>query len=207
MRVYIANTDFDWYRHLTTLATQPDGLDEVNFWRPSGKQVVSYLNFGNPFVFKLKKVHGHAVVGFGFWVAFARLPIEEAWATFGGKNGASTREAMWQRVVQYVRDLPRSPYRPNRPIGCDLLASPVFFPKELWVQGPRDWSDNTVTGKGYDIAQGEGRRIWRTCLDHAARLSPELPLVGDPRRVAQKSLFTPTDPPARYGAAQTIRPR
>ncbi|RME12720.1 MAG: hypothetical protein D6816_00615 [Bacteroidetes bacterium] len=126
MRLYVANTDYDWYRHLIGLANQPGGLDEVNFWRPSGKQVVGYLQFGDPFVFKLKKAHGHAIVGFGFWVAFARLSVQEAWLTFGEKNGAPSLDAVWRRVARYVPGLSPSTYRPSHPIGCDLLASPVF---------------------------------------------------------------------------------
>src|SRR5690606_24880613 len=135
MRAYIANTDYDWYRHLARLASQPGGLDEVNFWRPSGKQVVSYLDFGDPFVFKLKKAHHHAIVGFGLWVAFARLAVQEAWETFGDKTGAPSLEAVWRRVARYVPGLPRSPYRPHQPIGCDLLAGPVFFPEDAWIAG------------------------------------------------------------------------
>ena len=207
MRVYIANTDYDWYCHLSGLAAQHGGLDEVNFWRPSGKQVVGYLSFGDPFVFKLKKVHGHAVVGFGLWVAFARLPVQEAWDTFAEKNGAPTLEAVWRRVAQYVKGLPLVPYRPHHPIGCDLLASPIFFPEDAWIRGPADWSDNTVTGRGYDLTRGEGYRIWQACLERAAVLSPHLPTIGDLAERSQPSPFGNTDPALRYGAEQTIRPR
>lgn len=207
MRVYIANTDYDWYRHLSRLSALPGGLDEANFWRPSGKQVVGYLSFGDPFVFKLKKAHRHAVVGFGFWVAFARLSVQEAWTTFGEKNGAPSLEAVWRRVAQYVPGLPLSPFRPSHPIGCDLLASPVFFPEDLWIPGPADWSGHTVTGKGYDLSRGEGRRIWQACLEHAAALGPQLPLVADPNMEAQPTLFGATDPVERYGAEQVVRPR
>jgi putative restriction endonuclease len=207
MRVYVANTDYDWYRHLARLAALPGGLDEANFWRPSGRQVVGYLSFGDPFVFKLKKAHGHAIVGFGFWVAFAHLSIQEAWDTFGERNGAPSREAVWRRVAQYVPVLRTSTYRPSHPIGCDLLASPIFFPEDLWVPGPSGWSDNTVTGAGYDVAHGEGRRIWQACLEHAAALGPGIPVVADPTEGAQPSLFNATDPVQRYGAEQVVRPR
>ena len=65
MRVFIANTDADWYRHLSRLAATPDGLDEANFWKPSGRANFKALSFGEPLVFKLKKSHGRAVVGLG----------------------------------------------------------------------------------------------------------------------------------------------
>ena len=207
MRAYIANTDADWVRHLSRLAASPGGLDEANFWRPSGKQVVGYLSFGDPFVFKLKKAHGHAVVGFGLWVAFARLSVQEAWDTFGEKNGAPSRQAVWRRIAKLARGISPEYYRPNHPIGCDLLASPVFFPEELWIPGPADWSDRTVSGKGYDISRGEGQRIWQACLERAARLGPGLPIVGDPSETGQPTLFSRADTDVRYGIEQTVRPR
>lgn len=207
MRLYIANTDVDWYRHLARLAAQPGGLDEVNFWRPSGKQVVGYLSFGDPFVFKLKKRYGHAVVGFGLWVAFAHLSVQEAWDTFGQKNGAPSLETVWRRIAKLARGPSPEHYRPNHPIGCDLLASPIFFPEDLWIPGPSDWSDNTVTGKGYDVTQGEGRRIWQACLERAAALSPRLPTITDPSEQTQPTLFGTAEPVKRFGAEQLVRPR
>jgi hypothetical protein len=35
-------------------------------------------------------------------------------------------------------------------IGCILLTSPIFFPEEMWIQGPNDWSFNLPSGKYYD---------------------------------------------------------
>ena len=78
MKLYIANTDADWYGHLTALAERPDGLDEANFWKPSGGQTFRALSFGEPLVFKLKKAHGHGVVGFGLFAAFRPLSVREA---------------------------------------------------------------------------------------------------------------------------------
>ncbi len=199
MRLYIANTDYDWY---SFLQRQPD-LDEANFWRPSGKQVVGYLNFGDPFIFKLKQAHGHAIVGFGFFVAFARLSVQEAWATFSVKNGAPSLDVMWRRVAKYAYRHERQPYDPRHSIGCDLIASPIFFPQDMWIDGPADWRKNIVTGSGnYDTASGEGQRIWRACLERAAALGPPLPHVAEDGR-----LILPSDEPVRYGAEQVVRPR
>ena len=78
MRLFVANTDYDWYRHLSRLAATPDGLDEANFWKPSGRATFKALSFGEPLVFKLKKAHGHAVVGFGLFAAFRKLTVREA---------------------------------------------------------------------------------------------------------------------------------
>ena len=40
-------------------------------------------------------------------------------------------------------------------IGCVLIAQPVFFPKDRWVNQPSDWPIRTQTDKSYDLAQGE----------------------------------------------------
>lgn len=210
MRLYIANTDADWYRHLTGLADRPGGLDEANFWKPSGNQGFGALSFGEPLVFKLKKAHGHAVVGFGLFAAFRRLPVAEAWAAFGEANGGATLGEMWTRISRYAyRTGPPEPYRPRHPVGCILLAAPVFFPREMWVDGPADWSGSIVTGKTYDSATGEGRRIWRDCLDRAATLGQALELGGSAvtsEPGAQVPLFQ-AEPAGRYGAERTVRPR
>ena len=92
--------------------------------------------------------------------AFRQLPVREAWDAFGEANGAGW--LLCQRVVRvekYVRTPPGKPLPRIHRIGCILLVAPVFFPREIWVSGPTDWSDNTVTGNTYDAATGEGRRI------------------------------------------------
>ena len=208
MTLFVANTDADWARHLSTLAARPDGLDEANFWRPSGRVGFKALSFGEPLVFKLKKAHGHAIVGFGLFAAFRRLTIREAWTAFGEANGAATEAEVLARVGRYVQSRGEPLTRAHR-IGCILLAAPVFFPRDMWVAGPSDWSDNTVQGKGYDSTAREGRRIWRECLDRAALLNQ----AADLRRptvahdIVHPATLTPTDPPERYGTPQVVRPR
>ena len=215
MNLFVANTDADWYRHLSRLAARPGGLDEANFWRPSGRVGFRALSFGEPLVFKLKKRHGHAVVGFGLFAAFRRLSVLEAWRAFGEANGAGTLEDVAARVGRYAT--PEPDERAERHVvGCVLLAAPVLFPREMWVDGPADWSDHTVTGKTYDAAVGEGRRVWQACRDRAATLGRALDLevgeleVGEPGAVrapgAQAALFS-ADPGVRYGTSRTVRPR
>lgn len=208
MRLLVSNTDADWYRHLSGLAARPGGLDEANFWKPSGRQGFAALSFGEPLVFKLKKAHGHAVVGFGLFAAFRRLTIREAWNAFGEANGASSLADVEARVGKYVRLRAGETLPSTHRIGCVLLAAPVFFPPAMWVNGPADWSDNTVAGAGYDSTQGEGRRIWRECLDRAATLGQALDLSPQVTRdpTAHPTLFA-TGTEARYGAERTVRPR
>ena len=214
MKLFIANTDVDWYRHLSKLADQLGGLDEANFWKPSGGANFKALSFGEPLVFKLKKAHGHAIVGFGLFAAFRRLSVREAWDSFGQANGAPTLADVVARVGKYVKTPPGELLPRTHRIGCILLAAPVFFPHEMWVPGPDDWSDNTVTGKIYDTTAAEGRRIWQACLERAAALGQALDL-GDPlvpsvgisgEGDSQRTLFN-VDRGERYGAERTVRPR
>ena len=210
MRLYVANTDYDWYQHLAGLSAQ-EPIGEVNFWRPSGTQVVKYLQFGDPFVFKLKAEHDHAIVGFGFFVAFRQLSVREAWEAFGPLNGAPTRAEVRDRVAYYVHDDASAPLAPGHTIGCELVASPVFFPPGMWVDAPDSWPANTVSGKGYDPTGDVGRRIWRDCSDRAALLGQALDL-GDPtpstvRQPSRQPTLFGVDPGERYGVPQTVRPR
>jgi putative restriction endonuclease len=45
-----------------------------------------------------------------------------------------------------------------------MIAEPVFFDPPEWVSQPKDWSREIVQGKTYELASGEGRRIWEDCL-------------------------------------------
>ena len=152
--------------------------------------------------------------GFGLFAAFRRLSVREAWDAFGQANGAPTLADVVARIGKYVKTPPGEPLPRTHRIGCILLAAPVFFPREMWVPGPADWSDNTVTGKTYDTAAAEGRRIWQACLDRAATLGQALDLgdpLGPPTGISgegdsQRTLFN-VDRGERYGAERTVRPR
>ena len=54
-------------------------------------------------------------------------------------------------------------------IGCIAVAQPVFFPPDEWVEVPKNWSRNIVSGRAYDLTLGEGLLLWQTCLERAAR--------------------------------------
>jgi putative restriction endonuclease len=161
VRGYVANTDFGWYQFLRG---RPE-LREVNFWRPSQNRFAA-LDSGELFFFKLKAPH-NAVAGFGLFTRAVVLPTWEAWDVFGPANGVPDREALLARlrllshgagVALTVDDW----------IGCLAIAEPVFFPPDSWVPTPADWSPNIVSGKGYDLTNGEGRRLYDACLESAA---------------------------------------
>jgi putative restriction endonuclease len=185
MRGFVGVTDFDWYRFL-----RDRDLDEVNFWQPSGRRAFRAIDPGQPFFFKLHAPH-NAIAGFGLFARHSVLPDWLAWEAFETKNGASDYATMRQRIEKYRRvaqPSPRTPYD----IGCLMIAEPVFFAQDEWIDQPRDWKPNIVQGKGYDLTAGEGRRIWEACLDRARAARPELLVAeGAPR----------------FGEPQLVRPR
>jgi len=167
-------------------------LDEVNFWQPSGGRAFRAIPSGAPFLFKLKKPH-YAIAGFGYFARSSILPAWLAWESFGPKNGAPDFDTMRRRIEKYLphtRIDPRGEYS----VGCLMIAEPVFFAREEWIRQPADWGPQTVQGAGYDLASGEGDRVWRECLAHAAAKGTAAALVG-----------AETQP--RYGSPVAIKPR
>jgi putative restriction endonuclease len=57
-----------------------------------------------------------------------------------------------------------------------MLSAPVFFSRADWIEPPLDWSPNIVQEKSYNLAEGEGARIWSRCRILAlARPQPQTP--------------------------------
>ncbi len=186
MRAFIGVTDNNWFDFLSKLP----GIDEVNFWQPSGSHLFRALDSGEPFLFKLHSPLNF-IVGGGFFAHSTILPASLAWSTFGEKNGASSLLEMRKRIEKYRRSTPSSQ---DYSIGCILLEQPFFFPRSEWIRVPEDWSPNIVQGKGYDLASGIGRKIWDEV---------QLRIVGKPTRVEEKEF----EIRERYGAPITVIPR
>jgi len=189
----VAITDHGWYELL--LAQDP--LDEVNFWTPS-----AHWGFrgqvGSPFFFKLKARYDHAICGFAYFARYARLPDWLAWETFGTRNGCRTLDDMRERIGG-IRD--RIDYRaasPSNQIGCILLAQPTFFQPDAWVRGPQDWPPANLRHKRYNLAAGEGLRIWEECRTRAT--------VGSLTASPSRSPIVREESP-RYGTPQLVQPR
>ncbi len=180
---HIYNTDSDWYHFL---ASQPP-LDEVNFWLPRDTRHKK-IQPGAPFIFKLKAEHDHAIAGFGFFQRSVNLPIWLAWESFEEANGAADQQAFEQRLFKY-RGIDRT-----APIGCLLISSPVFFPPGDWPQAPQDWKANIVQGRQYNLAEGEGLRIWQDCQAAAGSHSLTLQLAE-------------TGAADKWGTPQLVKPR
>ena len=159
INLYVGVTDFDWFTFLSAIPS----LAEVNFWRPGGKTRFQALRPGELFLFKLHAPRNF-VVGYGVFAHASILPLSLAWEAFGTANGASSLEEMRGRIGYYRREEidPRLDYE----IGCRVLEQPVFFPEKDWIPVPASWSRNIVSGRTYDAAEEDGRRLWTAVTEH-----------------------------------------
>jgi len=108
------------------------------------------------FLFKLKSPI-NAIVGGGFFLKYIVLPTYLAWKSFGienGTNSLSSLDSMIQKHRKRENTLQRNPS-----IGCIILTSPFFFPKESWIEQPQDWKANIVQGKTYNMDQMPGMML------------------------------------------------
>jgi putative restriction endonuclease len=186
-------TDREWFDYLS----QQKDLDEVNFWRPSDTRTPQQLRPGMPVLFKLRKKFGGWIVGLGMFARHAVLPAWLAWDSFEAKNGAGSFADMCRRIARLRRDHGgRDVQSGDYKIGCLMLAQPVFLPNGQWVRSPADWPDNVVQGKMYDLAVGEGARVWSEVLGRAQAQAASL--VRDSAR---------RDDLPRYGEAILVKPR
>lgn len=160
MKMVVANTDFGWFSFLRDRAidraARGEGLDEVNFWRPSSKQAFGAVAAGEPFLFKLKAPH-NVVAGGGFFLRFQRLPLKLAWDALEDANGAASLDHLRGMIARY-RGGAVTDYGTR--IGCILVTEPVFFPQAAWVPVPEDWAPNIVAYKKYDTQESIGRALW-----------------------------------------------
>jgi putative restriction endonuclease len=179
----IAPTDFEWFQKLASIPN----VDEVNFWQPAGHRPLKSLKPGDPFFFKLKKPHD-AVGGFGTFVRTCPAPALFAWEAFGEKNGVSSHDELVARCKKYRGKLKMPPLEPGEDpeIGCVLIVQPVFFKPDEWIAQPNDWKPTTISPTYYDLAKGEGARIWEECIRRGVAfhdLETEAPRRGSPRLI------------------------
>ena len=192
MRGYVANTDYEWFTFLR--AIEPP-IDEVNFWMPKSEATFRAVAPGEPIFFKLKAPH-NAIGGFGYFAHFSRLPVSMVWQVYGQANGAASYAQMRERLVRIRTRFDRNT-DPKQEfwIGCILVNQPVFFDRRDWIRMPDDFDPHTVQGKGYDLTQGEGERIWLECQARVSTPRGGVHIVRD----------APIG--AGYGAPVPVRPR
>jgi putative restriction endonuclease len=152
MIFYLGNTDYQWYKYLSTLAPE-----DINFWQPGGKFHFHAIESGAPFLLRLKTPI-NKIAGIGFFSSHSLLPIDFAWEVFQERNGVDSLE-LFKRKINKYRSVNNS-LEKNPIIGCLILTNPLFFKEEDWLSTPLDWSPNIVQGKTYDSEKDYGKDLW-----------------------------------------------
>lgn len=190
MRMYVGVTDNRWFRFLSR-----EEPDEVNFWQPGGKVPFKVLSPGELFLFKLHSPVNQ-IVGGGFFVRHAMLPVSLAWEAFGAKNGMADYATFRRSIYGYRRTEAKT--EPDPTIGCIVLASPFFFAEDEWIPVPQDWKPNIVQGKSYDLSGAPGAALYQMVQERLQRRERG-EVVGT---VAREGSSNP-----RYGSEHLTAPR
>jgi putative restriction endonuclease len=164
MKAYVGVTDWDWFQ----LLREQQGLDEVNFWQPSGGNLLANLEPGELFLFKLHSPRNF-IAGGGVFAHASHLPISLAWSSFGVANGATSLPEMRSRVARYRRQT--EDRHADYIIGCILLESPFFLSPDKWIPVPKDWKPQIVQGRYYDLTVEPGATLYAQ-LQQAVALQP-----------------------------------
>ena len=162
---FIALTDKAWFDFLAAHTTN-GAVDEVNFWSPRSTKRMRAMKPGDPVFFRLK-TPWRAIAGYGVFAHFTVLDLEIAWECFGWKNGDRDRGHFLERIGRYRGvDLFKTTTL-RAPLGCTILRSATFWPKERWIP----WS--TAEGWHANIVQGKTE----TSPERAKRLLMEMAAV------------------------------
>jgi putative restriction endonuclease len=187
VNVYIYPTDRDWYRFLSN---EP-GIDEVNFWRPGGKQAFRQLEPGDLFLFRLGQPD-NAIAGGGIYTHFSFAPIVQVWEAFERKNGTPDY-ATFQRLIARYKKLDDAPEQvASTIIGCIVLTAPFFLHRNRWIPIPSEYEVNSPQGQRFDDSSAVGRALIAE-IDEALRV-PGLAHVAE---------FTPGE--VRFGESVVKR--
>ena len=183
VRLWVANTDHDWFDFLASQS----GLDEVNFWQPSGGMNFNAIQPGELFLFRLKAPR-NAIGGYGVFSHSSNLPVSLAWEAFGVKNGASSLAEMRLRIGKYRSFSNLADYV----IGCRIVVQPTFLPERLWIPQPESWAPSIVVGKTYSTENREGLDLWKRLMEFGA---------------IQNQSSGLSEPQVRYGEPTLVKPR
>ncbi|MDD5065658.1 MAG: HNH endonuclease [bacterium] len=188
MRFYVGLTDYTWYKNLSSIPN----LDEVNFWKPHGRQRFYAINYGEFFIFRLHSPYNY-IVGGGVFAYFTFLPISLAWKAFGIKNGALSYNDLYSNIKKR-RSLETDTIE-DFIIGCILLEQPFFFAEHEWIPIPSDWHRNFGPGIGYNTSEEAGKYLWNEIQNRLNRNVSEFKGI----KIAEEQ--------KRYGKQLLVKPR
>ena len=184
MKLYVGNTDRDWFRFLRRRKAE-----EMNFWRPRSTRDFAAIQPGELFLFKTRYPE-NCIVGGAFLVRHTTLPLDLAWLAFEESNGVASLADFRTKISSIRHDNERNPT-----IGCTVLTQPFYLEDAEFIAPPADWAPNIVTGKSYDATVGEGLRLYEQAK--AAIFSKSFPVDA--------TILAEAGP--RYGGEILMRPR
>jgi putative restriction endonuclease len=182
-KALVAVTDRDWFTFLR--ARRPD---EVNFWQPRGGTAFRALERGQPLLFKLHAPE-NVIVGGGFFTHFSIIPVSLAWKAFGEANGAASFTEMTAHIERLRRNRVESEV--DYQIGCIILSDPFFLDERYWIEPPRDFSQNIVRYKGYDLQEEPGASLWARVIEARALSGHAVSDVSESTIYGEPALFRP----------------
>ena len=168
IKLFVGITDRGWFDALA--ASSPN---EVNFWQPSGNKPFKALRPGELFLFKLHAPVNY-IVGGGVFSHASNVPLSIAWEAFGAKNGVGSLDEMRQRIAKYRRDDAILDHRQDPVVGCRILTSPFFWPRDRWLPAPKSFAPQIVSGKGYGTDDADGRMLWDAVAERLSAGEPGL---------------------------------
>ncbi|NDC42608.1 MAG: HNH endonuclease, partial [Chitinophagia bacterium] len=102
---------------------------------------------GEIFLFK-SKFPENKIIGAGFFVAHANLPLSVSWDVFKEKNGYRSYSEFKRAICLYRKDNEENPV-----IGCITLTNPIFFDEIDKIPPPEGFAKNIVQGKTYSVEE------------------------------------------------------
>lgn len=139
---------------------------------------------GTPWIFKVRG--SDTVAGYGFFSYYTIMPVGVAWETFGLANGVESYTEMNRRIA----DL-RHGTEANDSVGCVVLSDVTILQEHDYIVAPQTWKRNTVRGEYYDLAQGEGARMWAQLMADGIAQPSVSPLLVVPGGKGKAALYTP----------------
>lgn len=149
--ICVGLTDDKWFDFLA----HEDGVDEVNFWRPSPRAGLQGLQPGDLFLFRLHAPVGK-IAGGGYFTKYLRMPVGYAWTAFGRKNGADSLDALRRNIAHFRGGADAQLV--DFTIGCIMLASPFFFEQDQWFTPP-NWQPGIRSVKYYRADDADGQQL------------------------------------------------
>ena len=147
--LYLAVTNPDWFKFHKNKQSI-----EVNFWKPSAAAFKT-LQPGQNLLFKLKKPYNH-VAGGGTFVRYEQTRLSEAWRLYEQMNGYDRFSDFKKTLASSNKHLKADP-NADPLIGCIILEACHYYEPNEWIECPKSFNLNIVSGRTYSVDEADGQ--------------------------------------------------